>query len=204
MATSGFRRVPVHAQLVLCGRVRSYRSDPVKDATLPAASSPAAQLPALCQPSSASRAPGTLCTCCLCAASAQPPCSHSPPFHTLQPPPSHRPLQIENPVSVLPLHSFCAGLKTAALNMVKHQHQVRTHARALPAHPVMCTALACTSSCAHGVFAWHGCACTTRIVPGRMCHTICRPLPSCSPCLRPVPPPPTVLPGARRPGGRPG
>ncbi|EFN52998.1 hypothetical protein CHLNCDRAFT_137443 [Chlorella variabilis] len=34
-------------------------------------------------------------------------------------------IQIENPVRVLPLHSFCLGMKTAALSMVRHQPDVQ-------------------------------------------------------------------------------
>jgi hypothetical protein len=34
-------------------------------------------------------------------------------------------VQIENPVRVLPLHSFCVGLKTAALSMVRHHPDVQ-------------------------------------------------------------------------------
>lgn len=34
-------------------------------------------------------------------------------------------IQIENPVRVLPLHSFCAGLKQAALSMARHHYMVQ-------------------------------------------------------------------------------
>lgn len=34
-------------------------------------------------------------------------------------------MQIENPVRVLPLHSFCAGLKQAALSMARHHYMVQ-------------------------------------------------------------------------------
>jgi hypothetical protein len=35
------------------------------------------------------------------------------------------PLQIENPVRVLPLHSFCVGMRTAALSMLRYQRDVQ-------------------------------------------------------------------------------